>query len=373
MRVREVRSYSELIAMKDIWKDTLERCEHSVFSTWEWLSTWWKHFGENKQLLVLVAEEKDRVAGMAPFMYSVHTIFGLRQGMIQFIGSPHSDYNDFILTDKNQDWKKPFFDHLNNLSENWSILKLTDIPGSDNSISFLRKISSSIRPLYECPYSLLPKSYDTLLNSLRSKYRRSLERNSRRLKRDGLKAHFVDYSERSKIAEGMNSLFDLHQKRWKQKGFPSALDDSDVRSFNLDIARLFSKEGWLGLYSFEISGKPAAMLYGFKYNHKYYAYIQGIDPAYLKYGVGNLLILHVMNRCIQDQITQFDFLRGAEDYKKRWNTMTRWNFEVIVPRNRTLACFGYSMYKKYWAVNARLKLVFGKLAKTNHRLPFNKK
>ena len=373
MRVREVRSYSELIAMKDKWKNALEKCEHSVFLTWEWLSTWWKHFGKNKRLLVLIAEENGRIVGMAPLMYSVHTIFGLRQGMIQFIGSPHSDYNDFILTDKNQDWKMLFFDHLNNLFENWSILELTDIPENGNSISFLRKLSSSIRPLYECPYSLLPKSYAALLSSLKPKFRKDMERYSRRLKRDGLKAHFVDYSERPKIAEGMNSLFDLHQKRWKQKGFPSALDDPDVRSFNLDIAKLFSKEGWLGLYSFEISGKPAAMLYGFKYEHKYYAYIQGIDPAYLKYSVGNLLILHVMNKCIQDQITQFDFLRGAEDYKKRWNTMKRWNFEVIVPRNRTLACFAYSMYKKYWAVNARLKLVFGKPAKTNHRLAFNKK
>jgi CelD/BcsL family acetyltransferase involved in cellulose biosynthesis len=373
MRIREVRSYSELIALKDEWKNALERCEHSVFSTWEWLSTWWKHFGGNKRLLVLIVEERDRIVGIAPLMYSVQTMFGLRRGMIQFIGCPLSDYNDFILTDKNQDWKKLFFNYLNNLSENWSILELTDISESGNSISFLSKISSSIRPLYECPYSLLPKSSDALLSSLKPKHRRSLERNSRRLKRDGLKAHFVDYSETPKIAEGMNMLFDLHQKRWKQKGFPSALDDPDVRSFNLEIARLFSKKGWLGLYSFELSGKPAAMLYGFKYRHKYYAYIQGIDPAYLKYSVGNLLILHVMNKCIQDQITQFDFLRGAEDYKKRWNTMTRWNFEVIVPRNRTLACFGYSMYKKYWAANARLKLVFSKLVKKNHRLAFNKK
>ena len=373
MRIRKIRSYSELIALKDKWKNALERCEHSVFSTWEWLSTWWNHFGENKQLLVLIAEENDRIVGIAPLMYSVQTMFGLRQGMIQFIGSPLSDYNDFILTDKNQDWKKLFFDHLNNLSENWSILELTDIPESGNSISFLRKISSSVRPLYECPYSLLPTSYDALLSSLKSKYRRSLERNSRRLKRDGLKVHFVDYSETPKIAEGMNMLFDLHQKRWKQKGFPSALDDPDVRSFHLDIARLFSKEGWLGLYSLEISGKPAAMLYGFKYRHKFYAYIQGIDPAFLKYSVGNLLISHVMNKCIQDQTEQFDFLRGAEDYKKRWNTMTRWNFEVIAPRNRTFAWFGYSMAKKYWAVNARLKLVFSKLSKKNHRLAFNKK
>ena len=366
MRIREVRTYSELVAIKDEWKNALERCEHSVFSTWEWLSTWWKHFGGNKQLLVLVAEENDRIVGIAPLMYSVQTIFGLRQGMIQFIGSSHSDYNDFIMTDKNKDWKKLFFDHINNLSENWSILELTDIPENGNSIPLLRKISNSIRPLYQCHYSILPKSYDALLSSLKRKYRRGLERNLRRLDKDGFKVHLVDYSETQKIDDGMNTLFALHQKRWEQKGFSSTFSDLNFRNFNLEIARLFSEEGWLGLYSLELSGKPAAILYGFKYKDKYYAYIQGIDPTYLKYSIGNLLLLYVMNKCIQDQLTQFDMLRGAENYKKRWNTMTKWNFEAIVARNRTFGGFGYSMYRKFWSENERLRWFLSKLVKMDN-------
>jgi CelD/BcsL family acetyltransferase involved in cellulose biosynthesis len=328
-----------------------------------WLSTWWKHFGNNKRLLVLLAEENNRIVGIAPLMYSVYTIFGLRQGKIEFIGRSHSDYSDFILTDNHQNCMKIFLDYLNNLSENWSTLELTDIPEDGDSILSLNKISNSIRPLYKCPYSLLPKSYDALLSGLKRKHRKELRRNLRRLEKEGFKVHFVDYSGTPKIADGMNTLFDLHQKRWKQKGFSGVFADPEFRSFNLDIARLFSKEGWLGLYSLELSGKPAAMLYGFKYNHKYYAYISGIDPAYCKYSIGNLLFLHVMNKCIQDQITVFDFMRGAEEYKDRWNTIAKWNLEVIVPRTGTLAGFGYSLYKKYWFENARLNWFLGKLLK----------
>jgi CelD/BcsL family acetyltransferase involved in cellulose biosynthesis len=362
-RIKEVKSYSDFIAMKDRWKYVLERSEHSVFSTWEWLSTWWKYFGKNKQLLILVAKENERIVGIAPLMYSVYTMFGLRQGKIELIGTPHSDYNDFILTDKQQNCMQLFLNYLNSLSENWSSLELTDIPENGNFISSLHKISSSIRPLHKCPYAPLPKSYDALLSGLKRKHRKELGRNLRRLEKEGFKVDFVDYSRTSKIADGMNTLFDLHQKRWKQKGFSGVFADQDVRSFNLDIARLFSKEGWLGLYSLELSGKPVAMLYGFKYKHKYYAYISGIDPVYCKYSVGNLLFLQVMNKCIQDKIAVFDFMRGAEDYKDRWSTIAKWNLEVIVPRAKILAGFRYSLYRKYWSEGARLKWLFGKLLK----------
>jgi CelD/BcsL family acetyltransferase involved in cellulose biosynthesis len=365
IRIREVRSYSDFIAIKDKWKDALEKGENSVFSTWEWLSTWWKHFGKNKRLLVLLAEENNKIVGIAPLMFSVHKIFGLWQGKIEFIGRSHSDYNDFILTDKPQNCMELFLDYLNNLPENWSSLELTDIPENRNSISYLYKMSSNIRPSSMCPYSLLPKSYDAFLNSFKRKRRKELERSLRLLEKDGFRVHFVDYSETSKVADGMNALCDLHQKRWKQKGFSGVFADTEFRNFNLDIARLFSREGWLGLYSLELSGKPTAMLYGFKYKHKYYAYVQGMDPAYLKYGVGSLLVLHVMKKCIKDQITVFDFMRGAEAYKNRWNTKTKRNFEVIVPRTRTLAGFGYSIYRKYCSEDARLKWFLGKITKKN--------
>jgi CelD/BcsL family acetyltransferase involved in cellulose biosynthesis len=340
----------------------LERSEHSVFSTWEWLSTWWKHFGKNKQLLILVAEENNKIVGIAPLMYSVYSMLGFRQGKIEFIGKSHSDYSDFILTDKHQSCMNLFFDHLSNLSENWLSLELTDIPENGKSKSYLLKMANSVRFLYKCPYTLLPKSYDSLLKGLRRKHRKELGRNLRRLEKDCFNVDFVNYSGKN-FAEGMNKLFYLHQKRWEQRGLSGVFADQSARGFNLDIARLFSKEGWLGLYSLEISSEPVAMLYGFKYKSKYYAYISGMDPSYCKYGVGNLLFLQVINNCIKDNLMVFDFMRGAEAYKYRWNTDAKWNIEIIIPRKRILTNFRYYLNKKFWSESARLKWLFSKVLK----------
>jgi CelD/BcsL family acetyltransferase involved in cellulose biosynthesis len=355
MRIKEINNYDDFSGLKDRWNDVLRRCDHSVFSTWEWLSTWWKYFGNNKRLVVLLAEENNEIIGIAPLMYSVYTMFGLRQGKIEFIGAPYSDYNDFILVDKHEECIKMFLDYLNNLPENWNCIELTDIPEDRNSLSILGKVSNSMKPVHKCPYTLLPKSYDVLLSKIKRKDRKELGRNLRRLEENAFKVDLVDYSGIHSVTKGINILFDLHQKRWESRGLPGGFADPNFRSFNLDIARRFAQEGWLGLYSLELSGKPVASLYGFKYMSKYYAYISGIDPTYYKYSIGNLLFLHVMAKCVQDELIEFDFMRGAETYKDRWNTIAKWNLEVIVLRRGFLSGFRHSLHKKYWSHATRLK------------------
>lgn len=109
-RIREINTYGDFLDLETAWKDSLEGQNHTIFSTWEWLSTWWKHFGEDKRLLLLLAKNEDRIIGIAPLMYTVSTMFGLRRGKIAFIGTPDSDYNNFIITEKR---KKPLDYSLN--------------------------------------------------------------------------------------------------------------------------------------------------------------------------------------------------------------------------------------------------------------------
>jgi CelD/BcsL family acetyltransferase involved in cellulose biosynthesis len=346
MRITEIGSYNDFISLKNEWKNVLDQTTNGVFSTWEWLSTWWRHFGENRTLLILLAEENDKILGIAPLMHSVYSTFGFRQGKIEFIGTPHSDYNDFILVDKHQECMKLFLVYLNNLSKNWSSLRLADIPEDGASISSMKGISHIVRPMHICPHLPLPISYDTLLEGLKSKRMREMRRSLRRIKEDGFKIDFVDHSDPHNVAKGMNTLFDLHQKRWRQKGISGLFSNQSFRGFHLEIAKLFSEKGWLGLYSLEISGVPVASLYGFKYASKYYAYIAGINPAYYAYSPGNLLLLHTMEICIKDKIADFDFMRGAESYKDRWTSIKKRNLEIIVLRHGSFFGFLYPLYRK---------------------------
>lgn len=162
MKIVEVKTCSDFLRLEESWKDLLERCDHSVFSTWEWLSTWWKHFGHSKQLLILLAQEKDEIIGIAPLMYSVHSVFGLRQGKIEFVGTPHSDYHDFVIARRKQECLRLFFDYLRRAPQKWRVIELNEISEGSQSIKTLKEMSANLRLSDKCPYILLPKSYDAL-------------------------------------------------------------------------------------------------------------------------------------------------------------------------------------------------------------------
>lgn len=288
-------------------------------------------------------------------MYSVHKTFGLRIGKIEFVGTHTSDYNDFILKEKSEECIKSFIEYLNNLTENWHCIELSDMPENSKSLHTLRKISTNIKPTHECPYTSLPKSCDIFLKSLSGNLRHDLRGNLRRLERDGYKVNFADYSDSQSLNKGMKSFFELHQKRWTLKGSAGVYAEENSRNFALDIAKSFSQKGWLGLHILELSDKPVSALYGFKYQSRFYYYLSGFDPAYYRYSVGNLLLAHVMSQCIQEGLSEFDFMRGAEDYKNRWNSLSRWNQQAILTKKGILASIQYRLYNEYRHQRKKLK------------------
>jgi hypothetical protein len=47
MKIVEINDYAGFLSLKERWNEVLQRCNHTIFSTWEWLSTWWNHFGND--------------------------------------------------------------------------------------------------------------------------------------------------------------------------------------------------------------------------------------------------------------------------------------------------------------------------------------
>lgn len=355
MKIREIHNYRDFLALKDIWNDVLQKCDHSIFSTWDWLSIWWKHFGNDKRLVILLSEEGGKLFGIAPLMYSVHSMFGLRRGKIEFIGTPSSDYNDFIITEKKEECLRLLINYMNTWPGKWDCIDLKEIPENAEYLPLLAKFSKKLSVIHKCPYISLPKSYDLFLKSLSYKLRKNLRGSLRKLEKDGYKVNFADYSDVQSSNKGMQIFFDLHQKRWISKGFSGIFAEEKARNFHLDIARSFSQKGRLGLYSLELSGKPVAALYGFKYQSSFNFYLSGLDPAYQQHSIGKLLLANVISQCIHEGITEFDFLRGAEDYKNRWNTKERSNRQAILIRNGFLAKSENWLYNEYWQQGNRLK------------------
>src|SRR5262245_7656565 len=70
--VERLTRLDELRGLRGAWDKLLHEAEStSVFQTWEWVTTWYEHFGSDQDMFVLtVRDGQGRLVGLAPFSLS---------------------------------------------------------------------------------------------------------------------------------------------------------------------------------------------------------------------------------------------------------------------------------------------------------------
>ena len=339
LKVREINDFEEV---KDYWDILLERSRvnTNIFLTWEWLSTWWKHFGEGRKPLILLVEDEQKVLAVAPLMLSEYKLplIGKTQ-RVEFIGAPDSDYHDFIVIDKETECIKLILAYLKNNIPHLNWIELKEVKETTGTINNFRQLTPELREGFKveestcniCPYITVPKSVETLMNSLKSNMRRHLKVCMRKITQK-YDVKFKRYDEAGfTLDAGMRTFTSLHQKKWTSEGCPGGFGEGHGREFlkfHLDVAQSFADKGWLGLYFLMANNEPVAAQYAFKYNRKMLCYLTGWDPAYSEYSIGNLSIMFLLQECIKEGLNEYDLMRGDEGYKTRWTDKYVKNYEV---------------------------------------------
>ena len=77
-----------------------EAATTNIFLTWEWLSTWWKHFGNERIFRLITVRDDEKLIAAAPLMSSKYKLAGLKLTKMEFVGTPAADYQTFLLTEK---------------------------------------------------------------------------------------------------------------------------------------------------------------------------------------------------------------------------------------------------------------------------------
>jgi CelD/BcsL family acetyltransferase involved in cellulose biosynthesis len=334
-KILKVKECNDFQTLKNRWNDFLNvSLDNNVFSTWEWLSIWWKHFGKEKQIIILLVEDENEIMAIAPLICSKHKFLGFGNlKKISFAGSPESDYNTFILKEKKEKFSELIFDYLNRYVD-WDYLELEDIPENSATMDLLYTVPLKIQ--YKnweigqgnvCRYVSLPNSMNAFLTGLSSNMRRNLKRYSRKLG-EKCRLESKNYDEIGSVKEAMGTFFKLHQMRWKSKGGLDAFNKPILRDFHIDIAKCLAEKECLNLNFVTANDEPIAATYGFEYNQKTYVYLTGWNPTYSHYMIGNLAHMYGIQKSIQKGLKEYDLMRGNEAYKRLWTTKTRKNLEI---------------------------------------------
>ena len=99
-RVNVIRFPAGLQLLEGGWNDLLAGSPaDSVFLTWEWQTTWWKHLAAGRPLVVVAVWHEDVLIAIAPFVRGHRRALRLGLPALELLGSGDvgSDYLDVIV------------------------------------------------------------------------------------------------------------------------------------------------------------------------------------------------------------------------------------------------------------------------------------
>ena len=136
------------------------------------------------------------------------------------------------------------------------------------------------------------------------------------------------------LGRDLDSLFALHEARWG--GATTAFATRDA-SFHREFAAIALERGWLQLSFLEVDGEDVASIYNLRFGSAENQYQQGRLPAWEEQSIGTIALLRSIRIACDEDMGEFRFLRGSENYKYRYADADPGLQTIAVARRRAAA------------------------------------
>lgn len=325
-RIRRESNIHRLLADSTTWDSLASGVPHRQSA---WLGAWWDHFGHQERAYFVVARDAlDQVRGIMPMFR--HDRNGTLGGTLAFIGSGNVCSDDQTILCKPEDSDavgEQFADWLAAASgggdDGWSVLDLDGIrQGNPTMARFCHAMNEQGGRVHG--HSRLhtwrrpvESDWETFLSKAGSHAKRRFRSTTQKL--ESLKGLSFTLSTTSdELKRDLDTLIELHQKRWQSVGQPGSYASPKFRSFIHDTCQRFLSRGSLQLLNMRLHDRSIGMvaaLIGDDGGVYGYSSAYEIDEAHLE--PGRLLSVHELQRAHQDRRPFVDYMRGDETYKQR--------------------------------------------------------
>src|SRR5262249_52886531 len=121
-----------------------------------------------------------------------------------------------------------------------------------------------------------------------------------------------------------NRLADLNQMKWARRGLAGAFASARFRGFHRALVTRSFQHGTIQLLHVLAGDETVGLLYNFVYRGKVYFYQSAFSYAEdNRSSPGTVTLYHAVRHCLDAGLEEFDFLAGADSYKKSLSTNSR--------------------------------------------------
>ena len=315
---------AELRASRREWNALVERMRYpSVFSGWEWISTWWEHFGAEPDLRTLMVYRDGELKGILPLYLSRRSAARhARVGRVLSYCAAADLYPDpldiICAAEDAQGCGEAVLNYLRHPALDWDVLHLRFL--TENSLllrdlSHAAEYSPRVEQVSVAPYIPIAGSYDDYLDGLSANERSNIRRRRRKLI-DAQGAAYTDF--RSDDPQHvLGALFELHQRRAAEKRIDSSFARTEVLSFvRVLLTRLNRGSVWLR--GIRHGSETIAVFLGFVAGGRLAYYQLGYEPAWSEFSPGSVLLQETIREAFESGLGEYNFLQGGEAFKHRW-------------------------------------------------------
>ena len=310
---------------------------NACHSTFEWLFTWWRHFGAGRRLHVVAAYEDGVPVGLAPLYIGNGTT---ESRDLHFLGQGLSDYADFIVPVGRPDVVDVLVSALLESHALWNGLDLEEVPSTSPSRSCLDAAISggSVAAAWEttvrCPYVPITGTWEAFYAAMGKGFRHEVRNKLNRCRDKGL--HFIYVDRREADEAFVDEVVALSAERRSVDGHRSPFLNHPDCEFLRDVLPLMGQRGMLRIGELRSRYALLAFMLGFQWQGVASTWNTQYDPRLTEYSLGRIVLVSYAEQVFRDGCRELDFMRGEELYKFQWTSLTRTNLALRSPDARRL-------------------------------------
>lgn len=349
--IERIRDWESLTALAEPWNRLAGPCP---FRRFEWLATWWKHFGESdasrakrELYALLVRDERGEIIAIAPWFSERQTGRGR---VVRFLGSGDvcTDYLSLLVAPEHQqtavaalaEWLHKSGTHPERFDDRFDWMEWQEVVDGDDALEELadllavRGFRMSQRRRMNSWRLSLPGDWSEYLARLSKSTRRQTRRVEESLGDSGSwRLRIVNSVE--ELPAAMATLIDLHQRRRQSLGQPGCFADAAFTAFLTEAAERLAAAGLLEIHLLEYEGRPVAAEFDVLGDDGVmHVYQSGLEPECLDLQLGRAMHVASIQRAIALGRGGFDMLRGDEPYKPhlRAEPIPLVSWQIVPPR-----------------------------------------
>ena len=340
--VRVLTSTCELDEVAEAWRGLWARCAGSrtPYLSYEWVRTWAEHYVDAGRLHIAVVERQGAMLGMMP----LHRVrYGAGPFVIEALETVGRESRNLIALvdpERTETVVDEFVRHLKHqLVTQGMVLRLGLVPSDHPLLCSLvagldspdARIAVGTVKSNVAPYVSLPSTVKQFEVSLGRRRRKVLARARKHLglMYEDVRVRWVHGDD---VADAMETMFRLHQRRWRESAIRGLFHEPRSRSFHVAVARECDRLGWLDLSVLELDGTPVSAHFVVVMDGVAYMMRSGRDTSLGEFSIGHLHDLQLFNHYIDAGCKEVDLLRGAEPYKFYWTRDYRRYIECLAVR-----------------------------------------